>query len=152
MDGSGGGVTNHTVYRVTPRNMLGLANKNTGDAAGDVMFALSRVNLPQLCRADPSYKGCLMNDTNDEIVMAITLESDGVWGPYFECNLVPNATSVADARGMADAWFRRAGAAFGLHSEASAAYRLSLAIDKGDVAATQGLSALKAWRPRGKLH
>eukprot|EP00936_MAST-01D_sp_MAST-1D-sp1_P000590 g590.t1 len=102
-DGSGGGVQNITVYRVTPRNVTDLANKNTGDAAGDIMFALSRVNLPQLCRADPSYKGCLMNDTSNNIIMALTVEVDGVWGPYFECNLLP--PTGAD---LGDSWLHRA--------------------------------------------
>ena len=91
------------MYRVTPRNITDLMNKNTGDAAGDIMFALSRVNLPQLCRADPSYKGCLMNDTSNNIIMALTLEVDGVWGPYFECNLVP--PTGAD---VGDSWSHRA--------------------------------------------
>ena len=36
---------NMTVYRITPRNYTGLANMDSGDAAGDVYFGLYEVCL-----------------------------------------------------------------------------------------------------------
>ena len=38
--------TNLTVYRVTPHNYSGLANMNSGDAAGDAYFALYELTFP----------------------------------------------------------------------------------------------------------
>ena len=40
---------NLTIYRVTPINYTGVTNMDTGDAAGDVMFGLNQLLLPQLC-------------------------------------------------------------------------------------------------------
>ena len=88
--GSGRGAHNATVYRITPREVAAsLAHKNSGDAPGDIAFFLSRVNLPQLCRADPSYKGCNANGTADEsdnLAVEAVVEWTGDWGPYNECN------------------------------------------------------------------
>eukprot|EP01048_Picozoa_sp_COSAG05_P022892 COSAG05_NODE_4746_length_1388_cov_0.992242_1_plen_367_part_00 len=77
---------NITVYRITPANTTGIRNKNTGDAIGDVDFYLSRKNLTQQCAKDPNSFGCFLD--GDNIYGQFTVEIDGLWGPYEECNPV----------------------------------------------------------------
>jgi hypothetical protein len=60
MDGPGR-PTNATVYRVTPYNVSGVANRNTGSVAGDLFFRLGdELWLPSLCRDHPElhYDRC----------------------------------------------------------------------------------------------
>ena len=38
-----------TLYRLTPRNITDLVNKDTGDAEGDAFFTLDEYDLPMRC-------------------------------------------------------------------------------------------------------
>ena len=53
-----GKVSNLTVTRYTPRDVPGLSNKDSGDAAGDLYFGLEELVTPMHCRLDPSYFKC----------------------------------------------------------------------------------------------
>ena len=57
--GDGGRPTkNITVYRVTPVNLTGIADRNTGDAAGDIFFTLYVAIAPVYCRTNPLDSIC----------------------------------------------------------------------------------------------
>merc|ERR1712166_1739903 len=49
---------NISIYRLTPINYTGVTNMDTGDAAGDVMFGLNQMLLPQLCPMEPDFTWC----------------------------------------------------------------------------------------------
>ena len=72
---------NKTLYRLTPTNVTGVRNKDTGDAPGDVSFFLSKKNLTQQCAADPTSWGCFLDGTNIY----------GRFGPYFVSSCLNNA-------------------------------------------------------------
>ena len=55
---------NITLYRITPANVTGLRNKNTGDDVGDVNFFLMRKNMSMECAASPSGWGCFLDGDN----------------------------------------------------------------------------------------
>ena len=82
--GEKGEPENITVYRITPKNTTGIQNKDTGNAPGDISFYLARKNLTQQCALDPTSFGCFLD--GDNIYGKFTVEIDGRYGPYFECN------------------------------------------------------------------
>jgi len=84
--GETGGIENVTVYRITPSNLTGIKNKDTGDAPGDVGFFLSKKNLAAQCAKDPTSFGCFLD--GDDIYGRFVVEMDTSFGPYFECNPV----------------------------------------------------------------
>eukprot|EP00662_Eupelagonemidae_sp_cell21_P025858 gene25858-3223_t len=90
---------NVTFYRMTPPDVLGMADKNSGDAAGDASFVLERRTQLEYCRRDPTNQICkdiVINDTsNPDVVLAVDIEIDGQWGPYLFCNPL----SVANPEG-----------------------------------------------------
>ena len=49
---------NLTVYRMTAANTTGLVNKDTGDAAGDLVFNMGERGRPMECRHAPSPTMC----------------------------------------------------------------------------------------------
>ncbi len=57
---TGPGFTNNvTVLGLRPYNITGLADKDTANVYGDILFYLSaKLMLPQQCRTDPSYFEC----------------------------------------------------------------------------------------------
>lgn len=63
------------LFRVTPRNVTDLRNKNTGSSAGDLTFRYSAM----LGGAGAFLAG-------DNIVGRFPVTVDGRWGPYKECN------------------------------------------------------------------
>jgi hypothetical protein len=79
---------NLTVYRITPKNVSGLANKNTADPPGDLTFVISRKNLTQQCLHDPSGRGCHTDLESVALYGQFLIEVDGQWGPYLMCNPV----------------------------------------------------------------
>jgi|EP01044_Picomonas_judraskeda_P020115 hypothetical protein len=87
-----------SLYRVTPRNVTDLANKNTGDPPGDIGFYLSRMELVQQCARDPNSRGCFL--AGDNVFAEFLVEVDGRFGPYQMCNPVmfPNAGGATDTR------------------------------------------------------
>lgn len=92
--GETGEPRNITLIRITPANVTGIRNKNTGDAPGDVGYVLSRKNLTQKCAKDPAAFGCLLYGSN--IYARFVVEIDTQFGPYLECNptsyMPPNET------------------------------------------------------------
>ena len=56
-----GSPQNITLYRITPANVTGVINKNTGDAIGDINFFLERKNMTLECAADPNSWGCFLD-------------------------------------------------------------------------------------------
>jgi hypothetical protein len=75
---------NLTLYRVTPRNVTDIANKNTGDPPGDIGFYLSRKSLVVECRDDPTNQRCFL--AGDNIFAQFVVEVDGNYGGYHMCN------------------------------------------------------------------
>ena len=48
------------VYRFTPQGVVELSGKNTGDAAGDLAFFLSRRALTERCAIEPGDLRCFL--------------------------------------------------------------------------------------------
>jgi hypothetical protein len=69
---------------MTPYNAPGLTDKDTGDSAGDVEFALSRRDITALCASNPSEERCFLAGQN--IYGKFEVAVDGMWGPYQFCN------------------------------------------------------------------
>ncbi len=76
---------NLTVYRLTPANVTGLAQKDTGDAGGDAGFyaGMMLVHL-ETCKPPFTSWGCFL--ANQPVITKYILETDGVYGPYLKCN------------------------------------------------------------------
>eukprot|EP00040_Diaphanoeca_grandis_P028576 m.165798 g.165798 ORF g.165798 m.165798 type:complete len:332 (-) comp31397_c0_seq1:246-1241(-) len=74
------------LIRMTPRNVSGIANKDTGDDAGDLFFTLTAAIKPAECESPnpPPWAGCFLN--GDNIFIKSKVEVDGQWGIYQECN------------------------------------------------------------------
>ena len=84
---------NMTLFRMTMKGVLDLTNKNTGDAAGDTSFIMSRRVTAFECRKDPDSFFCrdMAQFSGDEsnstdLVLMMGVEVDGQWGPYLDCN------------------------------------------------------------------
>jgi hypothetical protein len=96
---------NLTFYRMTMSSVLGLANKDTGDAPGDTSFLLKTRAYALRCRQDPSAMECRQAQfagdraSSTDRIAAFDVEVDGQWGPYLQCNphnnTAPGASSSA---------------------------------------------------------
>jgi hypothetical protein len=75
---------NLTLYRVTPRNVTDISNKDTGDPRGDIGFYLSRKSLVKECRGNPHDRRCFL--AGDNIFAQFVIEFDGAYGGYHMCN------------------------------------------------------------------
>ena len=75
---------NLTVYRITPANVTGLSQKDTGDAGGDAGFYAGMM-LVHLAECKPPYTswGCFLAEK--PVITKYLLETDGVYGPYLKC-------------------------------------------------------------------
>ena len=90
--------SNRTVYRLTPINVSGVTNMDSGDAMGDTFFfAGDDFNNPYSCRRDP-HGGKCANGTGHELlykqvyrqmILSVDLAESG---PYAECNPPENGT------------------------------------------------------------
>ena len=80
--GDTGGATNMTIYRLTPRGVLGVADRNTGDVPGDVGFVLANRQKILECLHNETSKGCFLDNSTDNIYGAFSIEYDGQLGPY----------------------------------------------------------------------
>ena len=85
--------SNTTFYRMSPKGVLDLSNKDTGDIHGDTSFVLSRRTIAYQCRKDPSSFFCqgltqfAGDDSNStDVIIEFQIELDGNWGPYLYCN------------------------------------------------------------------
>jgi hypothetical protein len=69
------------VYRVTPRAITRMTNKDAGDPPGDLSFFLSRHDLRQECAQDPHAhgNGCFL--AGDNVFVQYEILVDGRWGP-----------------------------------------------------------------------
>lgn len=76
---------NITLWRLTPTNVTGLRNKDTGDAPGDISYFLEKLSRTKDCRQHPSDVGCF-NEFGSAIYGQFTVEVDGQYGPYLMCN------------------------------------------------------------------
>jgi hypothetical protein len=91
--GDTGTATNITLYRLTPKNVLGIADRNTGDAPGDVGFVLANRRHVLECLQNQTQKGCFLDNSTDNIYGKFNVEIDGKIGPYYQCNpLYQNAS------------------------------------------------------------
>ncbi|CAJ1409946.1 unnamed protein product [Effrenium voratum] len=79
------------LYRLTPPNVTGLRNKNTGDPRGDMGYWLSKKNMSVVCAQDPLAHGCV--DYANNLYGIFTVEVDGQFGPYLQCNPVQGGGS-----------------------------------------------------------
>jgi len=92
--GETGTATNMTLYRLTPRNVEGIANHNTGDVPGDVGFVLANRQKVLECLQNETQRGCFLDNSTDNVYGAFDVEVDGQIGPYFQCNpLYQNASN-----------------------------------------------------------
>jgi hypothetical protein len=92
---SPGAPENLTLYRLTPRNVTGLADKDTGDAAGDAGFYTGFMFLHLLdCSPGGVKLGCFLAD--DPVITAFVVETDGRYGPYLKCNPRQRAATWVD--------------------------------------------------------
>lgn len=92
--GETGAPTNMTLYRLTPKNVLGIANHNTGDVPGDVGFVLANRRKVLECLQNETSRGCFLDNSTDNIYGAFDIEINGEIGPYFQCNpLYQNASN-----------------------------------------------------------
>ena len=87
---------NVTTYRLTPINYTGLTNMDSGNAAGDAMFGLSQMLLPQLCLVDPGMLWCgnrryLSDGSAWMVYTEFVVQTRALFGDYSACN--PNATT-----------------------------------------------------------
>jgi hypothetical protein len=85
-----------TVYGVRPRGMVGLDNKNTADARGDIYFLLSRLAVTyQMCQLDPSRFDCHCEITCDDNVITrynLTTYTPFNFTGYRNCNPTKGST------------------------------------------------------------
>ena len=90
--------TNLTAYRLTAEKMLqyGVGNKDTGDAAGDVGFYMSRFMSLVDCAPPWTRHGCFLDE--QPVIQQFVIETDGVWGPYMKCNplTTPQGVPIID--------------------------------------------------------
>ena len=112
------GTKNVTVYRLTPINYTGVTNMDTGDAAGDVMFGLNQLLLPQLCPLEPDFtwwhcsRHCLPSIVSvccaQSTAIATTSELDFTWWYCSEhCALLSGAPTGSISLTAQHTWFTR---------------------------------------------
>ena len=83
---------NLTIYRLTPSNVTGIVDHDTGDATGDAGFYGSFLMLRMLGCATPwNGFGCFL--ANDPVISQFSVEVDGQYGPYLKCNPRQHYTS-----------------------------------------------------------
>lgn len=82
-----GTLQNITFYRLSPKNVTGIRNKNSGDAPGDAYFYIAHgLSLMEACRKHPLSAHCLAADANNNLYGEYIVEVDGQFGPYLNCN------------------------------------------------------------------
>jgi hypothetical protein len=87
---------NMTLYRMTMQGVTTLADKDSGDAAGDTSFLLKTRAYALKCRRDPTAMECRQaqfagdQQSSTDLVVAFEVEVDGAWGPYLQVLLLTN--------------------------------------------------------------
>lgn len=88
---------NLTMFHVNGANYSGIANMDTGDAAGDAFFALRSVYVPMEC-SDPNHSPFTPDCNNPEVVgedltvTEVVVTVDSRFGNYSACNVCVNNT------------------------------------------------------------
>lgn len=72
------------VYRITPNGVVDLADKDSGDIAGDLGFMLYKYITTSQCRPPYNTHECFLDDA--PIVGQFRVLFDGNYGPYLKCN------------------------------------------------------------------
>lgn len=83
-----------TMYRLTPGNVTGVADKDTGGSAGDLGFVFQR--LPELARcteAEANTNDCFLGYR--PVIRQFFVDVDGKYGPYV--SLVAHSARVSTA-------------------------------------------------------
>ena len=107
---------NETFFGMTPKGVLDMTSKDTGNAEGDTSFVLSRKTMGYQCSKNPDQFFCknIAQFSGDErnstdLIIQFVIERDGQWGPYMPCNPVntsnplgPWKCSVSLAPGTGD--------------------------------------------------
>mmetsp|Transcript_9027 Transcript_9027/g.27321 ORF Transcript_9027/g.27321 Transcript_9027/m.27321 type:complete len:309 (-) Transcript_9027:218-1144(-) len=78
------GTEDLTVYRMTPYNVSGILQHDTGDAAGDMGFLLAKFLRDSRCSPPYDTHECFLDDHT--IVGAFNVSFDSQYGPYLKCN------------------------------------------------------------------
>lgn len=79
------------LYRETPINVTDLANKDCGDARGDIGFYLANHATAYQCANHPNSSECrksnaIEKDSQENVFMEFVIQFDGNYGPYQMCN------------------------------------------------------------------
>lgn len=90
---SSASTVNLTVYRITPRNYTGIADLDTGDAAGDAFFGMYEKSAPVKCRDwDPRLGSSALCENSPilqipgfNVYTATKVEADARMGDYAQC-------------------------------------------------------------------
>lgn len=74
-----------TMYRLTPGNVTGLADKDTGGSAGDLGFVFQRLSALARCsEGEANTNECFL--AYQSIVKQFYVDVDGKFGPFMRCN------------------------------------------------------------------
>ena len=93
---------NVTLYHVGPAAYSGLADMNSGDAAGDAFFMLRAAGLPYLCSNASGQRDRTFDcrdveqDGSDLVVSEYVVEATRVFSGYAECNVNASANGTYD--------------------------------------------------------
>ena len=88
---------NFTSYRVTPQKITGLVDHDTGDAAGDVYFALYQLTFPLYCIEMPRDSVChtaVLANISDNVYRQSVVEADSRFGVYNGCDPQNNGSFI----------------------------------------------------------
>jgi hypothetical protein len=91
---------NVTVYRMTPKNLPGIADRDTGNAAGDVFFTIYEAMLPAYCPVNPHDSICtngVLSNVSRNVYRSSTIEFDtALIGVYSGCNPEVNGSFACE--------------------------------------------------------
>lgn len=74
-----------TMYRLTPGNVTGVADKDTGGNAGDLGFVFQRLSqLARCTEAEANTNGCFL--AYRPVIRQFYVDVDGKYGPYVSLN------------------------------------------------------------------
>ena len=99
---------NFTSYRVTPQRITGLVDHDTGDAAGDVYFALYQLTFPLYCIEMPRDSVChtaVLANTTDNVYRQSVVEADSRFGVYNGCDPQNNGSFICRPYWRDTCWY-----------------------------------------------
>ena len=159
-----GVLRNWSTIRMTAASVLDLTNKNSGTAAGDLVFVQDETSNIIMCRHNPKANRSSMCDAKFTpswlphqplVFVKVTVESLGLWGPYRKCNLNtsapdPHADSAWKCAGhwSKDALIPRTNASSGCVNATDAAICGQPACRQRMYALPGAETTLPPWRPQ----